>query len=203
MLSILFCHSNTTYVRFSIPAFLYCTRFGAYTWYLIRRLNWASIQFRYIHISEVGVIAQTHNTPKVMTNRKLPLNDSLQKRLLVTVDIGIHSFICIKCGLGTVGKVCNAIEKKISEENFVWKLFLDFEVEIKFALFIPRFGLKTLISLNYIPHITWSFFSHTFLRNLTKTWYTSICISVDNVYFGVIVSKYSISFYLDASRFRI
>ena len=40
-------------------------------------LNWASIQFRYIYVSEVGVIAQIHNTPKVMTNRKLPLNDSL------------------------------------------------------------------------------------------------------------------------------
>ena len=36
-----------------------------------------SIQFRYIYVSEVGVIAQIHNTPKVMTNRKLPLNDSL------------------------------------------------------------------------------------------------------------------------------
>ena len=29
------------------------------------------------YVSEVGVIAQIHNTPKVMTNRKLPLNDSL------------------------------------------------------------------------------------------------------------------------------
>ena len=87
----------------------------------------------------------------------------------MTVDIGIHSFICIKCGLGTVGKVFNAIEKKISEENFVWKLFLDFEVEIKFALFIPRFGLKTLISLNYIPHITWWFFSHIVLKIKNKT----------------------------------
>ena len=125
----------------------------------------------------------------------------------MTVDIGIHSFICIKCGLGTVGKVCNAIEKKISEENFVWKLFLDFEVEIKFALFIPRFGLKTLISLNCIsPHNMMIFLSHIFEKSkieleqmsiiqyvvflfIRVLYYTSICMSVDIVYCGVIVSK--------------
>ena len=51
--------------------------YDIYFMYAMERSNWASIQFRYIYVSEVGVIAQIHNTPKVMTNRKLPLNDSL------------------------------------------------------------------------------------------------------------------------------
>ena len=51
--------------------------YDIYFMYAMERSNWASIQFRYIYVSEVGVIAQIHNTLKVMTNRKLPLNDSL------------------------------------------------------------------------------------------------------------------------------